>query len=200
MNGSLNMWIEKIKIYAFITPKTPDSQILKIIDDLKTNFRIKEINYITQKDAWEKLKEIIGRENDIFAWGSPDSLPKALEITPLNLDNIEYLLSFIMNYNFVEEVRYSEEMVNQWYKLNSVINYIKKLYIYLGSLVFFNNLSRTSCSCSLGFSKFLSIFSNMGEYFCHSYIGIYIFFVSLFYFFLYKGACSELFTLFWSFV
>ncbi|MEN3011636.1 MAG: permease-like cell division protein FtsX [Dictyoglomus thermophilum] len=136
MNGSLNMWIEKIKIYAFITPKTPDSQILKIIDDLKTNFRIKEINYITQKDAWEKLKEIIGRENDIFAWGSPDSLPKALEITPLNLDNIEYLLSFIMNYNFVEEVRYSEEMVNQWYKLNSVINYIKKLYIYLGSLAF----------------------------------------------------------------
>ncbi len=184
MNGSLNMWIEKIKIYGFISSKTPDSQILKLIDDLKNNFHIKEINYITQKDVWEKLKEIIGRENDIFAWGSPDNLPKALEITPLTLDNIENMLSFVMSYNFVEEVRYSEDMVNQWHKLNNLINHIKKLFIYLGSLAFLIISVELLAHAHLAFPNFSvpsQIWENIFVTFTSSFISfLLIFLVSSF--------------------
>jgi cell division transport system permease protein len=136
MNGSLNLWAEKIKIYAFINAKTSDSDIVKLLTDLKSNFHFKEATYITQKDAWEKLKEVVGRENDIFAWGSPDSLPKTIEITPSLLENIDDIVRYLLNYNFVEDVRYPEEMVTQWYNLQGLVEIIKKIFIYLGSLSF----------------------------------------------------------------
>jgi len=136
MNGSLNLWAEKIKIYAFVNPKTSDSDIVKLLIDLKSNFHFKEATYITQKEAWEKLKEVVGRENDIFAWGSPDSLPKTIEITPSLLENIHDIIRYLLNYNFVEEVRYPEEMVTQWYNLQGLVEIIKKIFTYLGSLSF----------------------------------------------------------------
>lgn len=162
INGSLNMWLEKIKVYIFISPKTPDSQVLKLIDDIKSNFHVKEVIYITQKDAWEKLKEIIGKENEIFAWGSPDTLPKAVEITPATLDNLENLLSFSMGYSFVEDLRYSEDMVKQWHKLRDLVDYIKKIFIYLGSLAFLIISVELLAHTHLAFPNF-SVQSQIGE-------------------------------------
>lgn len=179
INGSLNLWIEKIKIYVFISPKTMDSQILKLIDDIKSNFHVKEIIYITQKDAWERLKEIIGRENDIFTWGSPDSLPKALEITPLSLDNLEGFSSFVMDYSFVEDIRYSEDMVNQWYELKNLVDHIKKVFVYLGSLAFLIISVELLSHAHLAFPMF-SVSSQVGENIFITFISSFLSFVSVY--------------------
>lgn len=179
VNGSLNLWIEKIKIYIFMSPKTSDSQVLKLIDDIKSNFHVKEILYITQKDAWERLKELIGRENDIFTWGSPDSLPKALEITPMSLDNLDKLLGFVMEYGFVEDLRYSEDMVKQWYELKNLVDYIKKIFVYLGSLAFLIISVELLSHAHLAFSMF-SVSSQVGENIFITFVSSFLSFISVY--------------------
>ncbi|HOJ92768.1 MAG TPA: permease-like cell division protein FtsX [Dictyoglomaceae bacterium] len=181
VNGSLNLWLEKIKIYAFISPETPDSKILKLIEDLKSNFKFKEVVYITQKDAWDRLKETLGGENEIFSWGSPEALPKALEITPITLEKFEDLKSFLLNYSFVEEIRYSENMINEWNQLNRVVGSIKKIFIYLGSLAFLIISVELLAHVHLAYPKFSvtsQIWENIFITFLSSFFSILIVYFS----------------------
>ncbi|MGB9856673.1 MAG: permease-like cell division protein FtsX [Dictyoglomaceae bacterium] len=136
LNGSLTIWQERIKIYAFFPPNVSNDTIFKIQKDLESQFPIRNINFIDQNLAWRKLKESLGNEREIFSWSSPSNLPKALEISMVSLNEMENLVGWLLSNPSVDDVKYSPELKEQWINIERIANNLKNLFILVGSLAY----------------------------------------------------------------
>lgn len=136
LNGSLIIWQDRIKIYAFFLPNTPNENIFKIQKDLESKFPIMSTDFIDQNLAWRKLKESLGNEKEIFSWSSPSNLPKALEISMASLNEMEDLVGWLLSNSIVDDVKYSPELKEQWINISRIANNLKKLFILIGSLAY----------------------------------------------------------------
>lgn len=136
LNGSLSIWQDRIKVYAFFPSNISDENISRIQRDIEIQFPVMNINFIDQNTAWKKLKESLGGEKEIFAWVSPANLPKALEISLYSLEKMEDLVSWLISNPNVEEVKYSLELRDQWLNISRIANNLKKIFILIGSLAY----------------------------------------------------------------
>ncbi|PMQ02095.1 MAG: hypothetical protein CBR30_00085 [Dictyoglomus sp. NZ13-RE01] len=136
INGSLLIWQDRIKIYVFFAPTIPEKDIFKLQSDIQSKYPILSMSYINQEVAWNKLKEALGNEKDIFAWGSPSNLPKALEISLINLSDMEDFVSWILANPLVDDVKYSLELRDQWINIYKVAKVLKNIFVIMGSLSF----------------------------------------------------------------
>jgi|YelNatPaOPRAMG01_1025707.scaffolds.fasta_scaffold00897_5 cell division transport system permease protein len=136
LNGSLILWQDKIKIYAFFPSNSSNKDILKVQKEIEDKFPILNINFIDQGLAWEKLKEILGKEKDIFSWGSPSNLPKTLEISLLSLNEMENLVAWLLSNPLVEDVKYSLELKEQWLNMSKIVSNLRMLFIIMGSIAY----------------------------------------------------------------
>lgn len=164
LNGSLTIWQDRIKIYTFFAPNFSNEDILKIQENIKLQFPIMNINFIDQNTAWKRLKESLGGEKEIFAWGSPDNLPKTLEISMSSLDSMEYLISWLLSNPNVEDVKYSLELKNQWINISRIAKNLKNLFIFIGSLAYVIIIIELLAHSQIAFPNF-SIISQIFENF-----------------------------------
>ncbi|MCX7845157.1 MAG: permease-like cell division protein FtsX [Dictyoglomaceae bacterium] len=164
LNGSLSIWQDRIKIYAFFPSNISNENIVEIQKNIELQFPIMNISFIDQGTAWQRLKESLGSEKEIFAWISPNNLPKALEISLFSLDRMEDLVSWLMSNPNVEDVKYSLELKNQWVNINRIANNLKKLFIFIGSLAYVIIIIELLAHSQIAFPSF-SIISQVFENF-----------------------------------
>lgn len=180
LNGSLSIWQDRIKIYAFFPPNISNENIFKIQEDIKLQFPIMNINFIDQNTAWKRLKESLGSEKEIFSWVSPNNLPKALEISLSSLDRMEDLVAWLISNPMVEDVKYSLELKDQWINISRIANNLKKLFIFVGSLAYVIIIIELLAHSQIAFPNF-SMISQIFENFFTIFFSSISSLISLYY-------------------
>lgn len=108
---------EHVEIRAFIADGTPLEAITTALGDLNAFPEVQSVEYVTPEMALQRARKELSEFSDVF---DANVLPGSLDI---RLDgyrdptNVASVASRVLNYPFVDDVRYGEEWVKKLYDI-----------------------------------------------------------------------------------
>lgn len=132
VNGLLNYLETRPQVTVYFLPKTPETNILKIRDELSASGKTLSIKYINQNQAFEIYKNLNKDNPLLLEMVSSDILPPSLEIYAKKPIYLPEIAEYLKKQGDVDEVQYQKDIVD---RLLSLTNFLRK-----GSFIFFSYL------------------------------------------------------------
>ena len=119
---------EGVAVTVFFEDGTKEEEILDIQEQIKKRAEVREINYVSAEEAWEKFKEVYFEGQDELAEGFADDNPLAndasLEIYLSDVSMQKDLVKYLDGMDHIREVKESEEVANTLTDFNKLISYV----------------------------------------------------------------------------
>ena len=119
---------EGVAVTVFFEDGTKEEEILDIQEQIKKRAEVREINYVSAEEAWEKFKEVYFEGQDELAEGFADDNPLAndasLEIYLSDVSMQKDLVKYLEGMDHIREVKESEEVANTLTDFNKLISYV----------------------------------------------------------------------------
>ena len=132
VNSLLNYLETRPQVTVYFQPKTPESNIFKVRDDLSASGKTLSIKYINQNQAYDIYKNLNKDNPLLLEMVSADILPPSLEIFAKKPVYIPEIAEYLKKQGDVDEVQYQKDIVD---RLLSLTNILRK-----SSLIFFSYL------------------------------------------------------------
>jgi cell division transport system permease protein len=112
---------ERVEIRAFIADKTTDEEIAAAADQISKFPEVLKVDIVTQDEALQRAKKELGEFKDVFEAGVlPASLDVKLKPGSRNPESVRRVADHLHEIDFVDDVRFGEEWINQLYKLRNI--------------------------------------------------------------------------------
>ena len=112
---------ERVEIRAFIADSTTDEQIAAAADQISKFPEVLKVDIVTQAEALERAKKELGEFKDVFEAGVlPASLDVKLKPGKRDPESVRRVADHLHEIDFVDDVRFGEEWINQLYKLRNI--------------------------------------------------------------------------------
>ena len=112
---------ERVEIRAFIADNTTDEQIAAAADQISKFPEVLKVDVVTQEEALERAKKELGEFKDVFEAGVlPASLDVKLKPGKRDPESVRRVADRLHEIDFVDDVRFGEEWINQLYKLRNI--------------------------------------------------------------------------------
>jgi len=112
---------ERVEIRAFIADSTSDKYIVDAADQIAKFPEVAKVDIVTQTEALERAKKELGEFKDVFEAGVlPASLDIKLKPGKTDPESVRRVADRVREIDFVDDVRFGEEWINQLYKLRNI--------------------------------------------------------------------------------
>ncbi|MFN2400104.1 MAG: cell division protein FtsX [Gemmatimonadaceae bacterium] len=121
VGGALAQVEERVEIRAFILDGTPVEAVAAAMGDIAAFPEVLRVDQITPEQALEKARKDMDEFEDVFdAAFLPASLEIRLKPGFSDPTTIQAVTARVQNYDFVDEVRYGQEWVEQLYDIRNL--------------------------------------------------------------------------------
>lgn len=121
VGGALAQVEERVEIRAFILDGTPVEAVAAAMGDIAAFPEVLRVDQITPEQALEKARKDMDEFEDVFdAAFLPASLEIRLKPGFSDPTTIQTVTARVQNYDFVDEVRYGQEWVEQLYDIRNL--------------------------------------------------------------------------------
>lgn len=133
------------QVIAFLIDEAPQTDILALQQKLKTDARVKEVNFVSKEQALEIYKEATSDNPLLSELVSPSIFPASVEFSLNNLEYAEEVIEEVKQNSIVDRVGFTASLEGES-GLTDVVNRLRKItfYIRVGGGVFAAFLTGTS--------------------------------------------------------
>jgi len=114
-------WGEKVQVVVFLKDGVSEKEIKALEKKLTQKPEVAQINYVSKKEALERLKKMLGARSSVLAGLEKNPLPASFEIQlkrkARSLEQIQALAEEIKKLNPVEEVSYGQKWLKNFLSL-----------------------------------------------------------------------------------
>ncbi|HOQ00919.1 MAG TPA: permease-like cell division protein FtsX [Acetivibrio clariflavus] len=100
------------QMQVYCDPELDDEQIKVIEQAIKNDARVKKYTYVSKKEALEKMKEMLGEDQDVLEGLGDDFMPVSFIIELNNLKDAKGVVEAFKLIEGVSNVRYSQERID----------------------------------------------------------------------------------------
>jgi len=100
------------QMQVYCDPELDDQQIRTIEQTIKSDARVKKYTYVSKKEAFEKMKEMLGEDQDVLEGLGDDFMPVSFIIELNNLKEAKDVVESFKLIEGVSSVRYSQERID----------------------------------------------------------------------------------------
>jgi cell division transport system permease protein len=137
----LDAWRSGVRITAYLKDNTTESQRIGVMGTIRKFSGVSAVEFISKDDAYDDLKEKIGKQSSLLEGLDKNPLPDSVEITLADsyrrLEDIEKLAKAIGERLYVEDVEYAQKWL---YRFNGIYNLFKVTGMVLASIFFIATL------------------------------------------------------------
>ncbi|MEN8200501.1 MAG: permease-like cell division protein FtsX, partial [Thermodesulfobacteriota bacterium] len=87
--------------------------------------KVESINFVSQKEAYERFAEQLGKDSDVLNDMPEDFLPASIEVTPLKslrgYTHIKLFSDYLSNLPGTEKVQYGQDWVEKFYYFTKLL-------------------------------------------------------------------------------
>ncbi|MEZ4565893.1 MAG: permease-like cell division protein FtsX [Desulfobacterales bacterium] len=137
----LDAWQKGVRIVAYLADDLPAADRDEIRKNILYLQGVSAVEFISKADAYEDLRQKIGRQSSLLDGLEKNPLPDAFEITLAdsfrNLEDIENLAATIAARPHVEDVEYAQKWLHRF---NGIYNLFKITGLVLAGIFFYRHL------------------------------------------------------------
>jgi cell division transport system permease protein len=112
---------ERVEIRAFVADGTPVEAIAVAMGDVASFPEVAQVQYITKEQALARARRELGEFTDVFESAFlPASIELRLKAGSRDPENVAKVASRVRTYEFIDDVRYGEEWVQQLHRLRNI--------------------------------------------------------------------------------
>lgn len=111
------------QIDIILVPEISKSKLKEIENKIKNIDNIKEVVYVSKKEALDKMKAQ-WKENAFLLEGMETALPESFELKILNIENSNDVAEKITNIDGVEKVVYYKDVIDKITKISDMVKYV----------------------------------------------------------------------------
>lgn len=111
------------QIDIILVPEISKSKLKEIENKIKNIDNIKEVVYVSKKEALDKMKAQ-WKENAFLLEGMESALPESFELKILNIENSNDVAEKITNIDGVEKVVYYKDVIDKITKISDMVKYV----------------------------------------------------------------------------
>lgn len=119
--GLLHYVETRPQVIVYFQPKTTESDIFKIRDDIMSSGKVASTKYVTKQDAYKIYKDIAKDNPLLLEMTSADVLPASLEIYAKKPEFLPQLADYLGKQPGVDEVQFQKNIVDKLLTLTSVV-------------------------------------------------------------------------------
>jgi cell division transport system permease protein len=112
------------QVTAYFQPKTPESDIFSIREQLLNSGKVLSIKYITKNEAFQVYKNLNKDNPLLLEMVSADILPSSLEIYAKKPSYLPEIASFLKKQGGIDEVNYQKDIVDRLLTLTNILRKI----------------------------------------------------------------------------
>jgi len=136
-SGIVNSWQEGIRIMVYLKPNTPETEVLDAKRKIQEMNGVQNVQFISNKEALERLKDQIKRQSSLLDNLKENPLPDAFEVRLTesfqNQNKVEMLAAQLESVSIVDEVEYGQVWLGRF---TNILNLLR-LTGYAMSVLFF---------------------------------------------------------------
>ena len=118
---------DNVAITVFFDEGTSDTRIQEIGEDIKQRTEVKELNFVSAEDAWDKFKEVYLEGNEEYAEGFLDN-PLAnsanYEIYVNDISQQTSLVEYLQNIDGIRSVKRSQSVADTLTEFNRILSLV----------------------------------------------------------------------------
>jgi cell division transport system permease protein len=121
LRSALQKVEERVEIRAFVADGTPVEAIAVAMGDVASFPEVAQVQYITKEQALARARRELGEFTDVFESSFlPASIELRLKAGARDPANVAKVASRVSTYEFIDDVRYGEEWVQQLHRLRNI--------------------------------------------------------------------------------
>ncbi len=136
-NGIVNSWKKGIRIMVYLKSSSPEIKVVDIKRKIKKMKGVQDVQFISNKEALERLKNQMKRQSSLLDNLKENPLPDAFEVRLTesfqNQDKVEMLAAQLESLSLVDEVEYGQVWLGRF---TNILNLLR-LTGYAMSILFF---------------------------------------------------------------
>lgn len=111
------------QIDVILVPEISKSKLKDIENQIKNIENIKEVLYVSKKEALNKMKAQ-WKENAFLLEGMESALPESFELKLMNIENSNDVAEKITNIDGIEKVVYYKDVIDKITKISDMVKYV----------------------------------------------------------------------------
>ena len=134
INNFLSNTESQFVAVAYLKDGLSDEQVNKLVQDTKDLQGVKQVKYVSEEEAFEKLKEDLSEHEEVLAGIIENPLPSSIEIMVTESMFLEDIAFELNQYNEIEEVNYGGQLTKN---MMLVFDFVRKTGIAIISILIF---------------------------------------------------------------
>ncbi|MCP4396987.1 MAG: ABC transporter permease [bacterium] len=137
LNTVVRHWSDSVQIIAYIDRQPPEDEQLRLDSFIRNIVSVDSVNFVSQKEALEKLKQRLSGHEDLLEGLETNPLPASFEIRlqrkSQNLESVQIVVEQLESNQEFDDIQYGRKWLEN---LTTVINMLKFLGVFLGLFLF----------------------------------------------------------------
>ena len=137
LNTVVRHWSDAVQIIAYIDQQPSEDEQLRINSLIRAIPSVDSVNFISQEEALETLKQRLSGHEDLLEGLENNPLPASFEIRlqkkHQNLEHVQTIVAQLENSSEFNDIQYGRQWLEN---LTTVINILKFLGVFLGLFLF----------------------------------------------------------------